>query len=281
MDMNDNDEVELIKSRGHNPLADFPHARFHCVSVPIKSHPARQACPNCWCYPCDVPHAKCTKWDEHCVATSEVPEWKHYREQTLFRRKQAKKPPVVSVVAAVIPTQVILIPAGTPHGPHAQHLSDVSYSSTPSFPRTESVRIVSNVRDRIINRFARGKFCLCYTSKNCAQLLTTTRSHSTAALAAPAAPAAPAAAAAAAAAPVPDYDTLDSIYRPVDFHHFVNTKKHSAVSGRGVPFDHHILSDFETCWECKECGLPPPIDIDSTLNRQRKAWLQRGRHVGQ
>ena len=81
------------------------------------------------------------------------------------------------------------------------------------------------------------------------------------------------------ATPAHEYGPVDGIFRTIDFHRYVYLKKHSAVSGPGVKYDPTMVSDYETNWECKSCHLPPPIDINILLGRQRKAWLNENRRT--
>jgi hypothetical protein len=258
MNKDTTNDIVILKTSGYNPLKDFPHARFHCVVIPFQlsdSNISYQSCPNCWCYACDVPVKSCTSWDTHCFAHSSDSKWSKFRERTLSKRKkdlnsdtltsnsqQEEQPP--AVIRATKKAKTV-IPAGTPHGIHAEHLHDVNYSTEIS--NTTRV-VIPQVRDPKFHRFSHGIFCECYTRRQDGiQLLD-------------------------------GYDSLDGIYKVIDFHDFINIKKHSAVNGRGVPFHSHILSDFETCWQCKRCGYPPPIDVNFMLNQQRKAYKNQLRH---
>ena len=244
-----NSEVEVIHSSGCIPLADFPHARFHCHAIPFHNTSAFKTCPNCFCYACDLPVANCNNWNVHCHATSSSEEWRTYRKNILLDRKNKSKSSFVnqsslstssstSSSSSSSSSLITLIPPGTAHGPHAAHLHDVgngySYLST----TTTSVPVKTNLTERVIHRKARGTFCKCCTTSSSNE----------------------------------DY-TNDGIFRTIDFHNYLNLKKHSAVSGPGVKYDEHITGDYETCWECKICGYPPICDISIMLNRQKAAWL--------
>ena len=233
------DDVQILKSEG--VVQTFPHARCNCLIIPFNYSNATtcyQFCPNCWCYACDIPVHSCTSWATHCFATPDLQEWNHHRQQTLLKRQHTTN--VNSKTQHKPPAQVTLIPAGTPHGVHAEHLQDVGYSST--WSSSSSVSVTPHIPEPMFHRFDRGKFCSCCTTKEDVQLLD-------------------------------GHDSLDGIFRTIDCHDFINMKRHSAVSGRGVPRDCHTLSDYETCWQCKKCGDPPPIDVNAILNRQRKQFL--------
>ncbi|KAJ8613577.1 hypothetical protein CTAYLR_006141 [Chrysophaeum taylorii] len=82
----DDEEVEILGSRGANALADYPHPRHACVLVPfpLTSRPdrgarARACCQRCYCVLCDLPAADCPYWPLHAVATDTAP-WRAIRE---------------------------------------------------------------------------------------------------------------------------------------------------------------------------------------------------------
>ena len=256
--------ITLLKTSGHNPLSDYPHARFHCVVVPFQpsSSTVSLHCPNCYCYACDVPVKSCTSWHTHCFASSDQPEWEEYRRQILLKRSQAtaktklcsstataKSSTAATATATATATAaaaaIELIPAGTPHGPHAEHLHDVSYSTSwPASSSTSSVRTFTpQVAEPTFHVYGKGVFCDCYTKRNevivgCMDL--------------------------------DGYDSLDGIHQTVARQDYTRVNKYSAVSGRGTPYRGQI-SDFETCWQCRKCHHPPPIDVNMLLNGQRKA----------
>ena len=166
--------ITLLKNTGHNPLSDYPHARFHCVVVPFQptsSSTVSNLCPNCYCYACDVPVKACTSWHTHCFASSDQPEWEEYRRQILLKRSQAtaktklcsssataKSSTAATPTATSTPAAIELIPAGTPHGPHAEHLHDVSYSTTwPASSSISSVRTFTpHVAEPTFHVFPKG-----------------------------------------------------------------------------------------------------------------------------
>jgi hypothetical protein len=77
----DNDEeVQLMGSTGPNVLADFPHAREHCLVCPFRNGP-EAFCPNCYCYVCDKEAKSCNEWMDHCHAISSDSKWKAARAQ--------------------------------------------------------------------------------------------------------------------------------------------------------------------------------------------------------
>ena len=78
-------DVLITGHTGANALSDFPHARNNCVAFKWADAPAKH-CPQCFCYVCDAPVAKCSEWSEHCNATHDQPHW-----QALRRRRAAEK----------------------------------------------------------------------------------------------------------------------------------------------------------------------------------------------
>lgn len=78
--MEEDDEVQFEKKEGGVVL---PHMRCHCTEFPFASTNHRDACPQCYCFVCDAPVAKCVAWHAHCHAT-DVGEnaelWKNQRK---------------------------------------------------------------------------------------------------------------------------------------------------------------------------------------------------------
>ena len=79
--MDDDEEVEIVGSKGDNPLIDFPHLREHCLCHPFAKTDHAAFCKMCFCYVCDKPASECTDWtdQQHCEAISSVQAWKDAR----------------------------------------------------------------------------------------------------------------------------------------------------------------------------------------------------------
>lgn len=61
------DDLQVLS--GSSALMDFPHSRENCVQFPMDKCNPIQHCENCYCYVCDIPAAKCTRWENHSKAT--------------------------------------------------------------------------------------------------------------------------------------------------------------------------------------------------------------------
>lgn len=74
-----------------NPLVDYAHFRFQCVTKPFK-HRRRQAkleyCGKCFCYVCDDRVEKCSAWQEHYEAIDSSTHWKTLRDECLHARRK-------------------------------------------------------------------------------------------------------------------------------------------------------------------------------------------------
>ena len=154
-------DVEITGHLGENPLSDYPHARHHCVVFPLRgvggfggaAAAAATHCPNCFCWVCDTPVAACTSWTKHCLAKPDDPIWQERR-----RRVQQSKvsSPLPETAAAPLPAvPVVVIPADTPHGVHAQHLNPIAA------PGPIGVSVVERAGSRPAQRNLRGTYCVC------------------------------------------------------------------------------------------------------------------------
>ena len=76
----DEDEPQITGVTGDVALADFPHAREHCLAKPFAEAP-ELFCENCYCFVCDLPAAACAEWDSHCEAVHGSEEWQKQRQQ--------------------------------------------------------------------------------------------------------------------------------------------------------------------------------------------------------
>ena len=77
----DDDEPIVTGSTGANALADFPHAREHCVVERLETGPPEKHCPQCYCYVCDAPASGCPQWEhDHCRARHADPQWQQKRK---------------------------------------------------------------------------------------------------------------------------------------------------------------------------------------------------------
>jgi len=89
-------EIEIIAETGKNPLSDFAHPRFHCVTKPFAFDPTA-FCSNCFCYVCDVRASECQHWndnqdeDSHCFADSQITKWKRRRSRIRSKRKRPER----------------------------------------------------------------------------------------------------------------------------------------------------------------------------------------------
>ena len=99
------------------------------------------------------------------------------------------------------------------------------------------VRVVSKRPLSTRARKLRGQFCACFTTQNTAEN---------------------------------SGQRLDTISRAISPSDFKAVPEHSGMSGRGVPYDSTLLSDFPCMWSCRQCGLCPQVDIADRLNRKRK-----------
>lgn len=106
------EEFEIVATKGQNALADFPHSRANCVTHPFASGGDKKAhCENCYCYVCDIPAADCKVWDSHCKANHEDRRWREERER--FKRlgvEAALAPapaPAAAAAAAAAPAAAV------------------------------------------------------------------------------------------------------------------------------------------------------------------------------
>ena len=95
------EEFEIVATKGQNALADFPHSRANCVTHPFASGGDKKAhCDNCYCYVCDMPAADCKVWDSHCEANHEDRRWREERERFKRLGVEAALAPAPAPVAA-------------------------------------------------------------------------------------------------------------------------------------------------------------------------------------
>ena len=95
----------------------------------------------------------CTSWTKHCLAKPDDPIWQERR-----RRVQQSKvsSPLPATAAAPLPAvPVVVIPADTPHGVHAQHLNPIAA------PGPIGVSVVERAGSRPAQRNLRGTYCVC------------------------------------------------------------------------------------------------------------------------
>ena len=86
-DCDSDDDLQVIGYTGNIALADFIHAREHCVTQPFSKDPKR-FCQQCFCFVCEVPASECLEWldGNHCKAQTSVPKWQSARNAV--RRKR-------------------------------------------------------------------------------------------------------------------------------------------------------------------------------------------------
>ena len=98
----DEDEgLELVGSSGGLLAADLPHARAECPRKRFTSSKTAKRtlpgndehCPNCWCYVCEMPVARCGQWSSrdtsqpaHCNAHGLSPFWASFRSKAKRQR---------------------------------------------------------------------------------------------------------------------------------------------------------------------------------------------------
>lgn len=91
------DQLEVVESRsGVQPLKDYPHFRFHCVTHPFKRQRVTRKqlyCGNCYCYVCDINAENCSEWAEHCKATDTVTQWQKSRQEKKNDRRKSNIDP--------------------------------------------------------------------------------------------------------------------------------------------------------------------------------------------
>ena len=179
--MSEEADVEIVGWKGDNPLADYPHARFHCAKVPF-SGAAESACPMCYCWVCDVPAASCGQWisGAHYTATPASERWKEARRVALISRRRSdhgKKRAVSAPAAApAFCWSTVLNDAGRLVRPFVDPLA-----LPINLTRHEPVRVVSTRAPSTRTRKQRGTFCSCYTIQNAYGSQTTTASSCSAA----------------------------------------------------------------------------------------------------
>lgn len=232
--------MEIVGGKIINPLADYPHARFHCATVPFL--PGAGHCPMCYCWVCDVPVAECEHWAEsHATATPGSARWKQARRLALLTRKRVSNDCVAGAAgaagagggaAAPLRWSTMLNDVGRP----ARAFVDPLALPINLARRREPVRVVSSCASSSRTRKHRGTFCSCYTNRVSAG----------------------------------NGQGLDNIVCAVSPSDFKAVAEHSGVSGRGVPYLSSILSDFPCMWSCKQCGRCPQVDIAGRLDRKRK-----------
>ena len=106
------EEFEIVATKGQNALADFPHSRANCVTHPFASGGDKKAhCDNCYCYVCDMPAADCKVWDSHCEANHEDRRWREERERFKRLGVEAALAPAPAPVSAPIATAARSQPA--------------------------------------------------------------------------------------------------------------------------------------------------------------------------
>jgi hypothetical protein len=86
---NDEDDIQIIGSKGNNALSDFPHSREDCVTNLFTIDP-HKFCSQCYCFVCDVKAVECTKWDIHCQAQGIDRMWKQRRINARSKRNRTK-----------------------------------------------------------------------------------------------------------------------------------------------------------------------------------------------
>ena len=96
----DDEEFEIVATKGQNALADFPHSRANCVTHPFASGDKKTHCDNCYCYVCDMPAAECQVWDSHCKANHEDHRWREERERFKRLGVEAALAPAAATAAA-------------------------------------------------------------------------------------------------------------------------------------------------------------------------------------
>ncbi|OEU08695.1 hypothetical protein FRACYDRAFT_249595 [Fragilariopsis cylindrus CCMP1102] len=73
-DDNGDDEIQIVKTIGDNPLEHYAHARPDCVVFPFVdkrrgSDSNKIYCEQCFCFVCDRPSSECVEWStNHCNA---------------------------------------------------------------------------------------------------------------------------------------------------------------------------------------------------------------------
>lgn len=145
--------VECVgERRGIQALADYPHFRFQCALEAFKRQRAQkkeQFCERCFCYVCDVPASKCTRWATHCKAVDTVSKWRTERERRLEerrRREQCRDPSQRGSVTARYTNPVRV----------AKVEGDSTFEGPSSEERPSSEELVGF--DHTIGRF--GEICL-------------------------------------------------------------------------------------------------------------------------
>ena len=85
-DEDEDEDVEVAGQRGSVALADFPHAREHCLNCPFAPGSEAQHCENCFCFVCDDAASRCSEWSTHCKAIHSSAEWQQQRQQRKLAR---------------------------------------------------------------------------------------------------------------------------------------------------------------------------------------------------
>ena len=93
------DELTFVGRTGANALEDFPHSRENCVVCRFMPGKEAESCPQCYCYVCDAPVAKCAEWQEHCKAVHTDAKWQAAR-QAHKASKRAPAPAAAPAAAA-------------------------------------------------------------------------------------------------------------------------------------------------------------------------------------
>jgi hypothetical protein len=88
-ELGEDEEFQVIKSTGKNPLVDFPHARHTCLVNRWQVTDDASRCSNCYCFVCDDKAAKCPAWSMHCHAFPSY-EWKAARAKWKSEAAQRK-----------------------------------------------------------------------------------------------------------------------------------------------------------------------------------------------
>ena len=88
-ELGEDEEFQVIKSTGKNPLVDFPHARHTCLVNRWQVTDDASRCSNCYCFVCDDKAAKCPAWSMHCHSFPSY-EWKAARAKWKSEAAQRK-----------------------------------------------------------------------------------------------------------------------------------------------------------------------------------------------
>jgi len=131
------EEIKIIGETGKNPLSEYAHARFDCVTKPFADDPSA-FCSNCYCYVCDVKAADCKRWklsgesedekESHCYAESTILKWKRRRSRLRNIRKRPER--ALKNIAMFLPD---MAPMPKPHPTKRKTRSGALYECSDSY----------------------------------------------------------------------------------------------------------------------------------------------------